>query len=71
MQLPPHDEEPTNSLTIGAECTISLWVKPANVGGNLFTKQMESSPYTIRYAVTLSTYTPQLVTYITDYETST
>ena len=43
MRLPPHPNNDESSLVIGAESTISFWIRPSNEEGILFSKQENSS----------------------------
>ena len=54
MRLPPHPNNTNNSLVIGAESTISFWIRPSNEEGTLFSKQENSSPFISRFSVVLS-----------------
>ena len=58
MQLPPHTFDTSNSLVIGAENTISIWLKPTSTEGSLFVKQTNSQANI--YRLHLNGLTPEL-----------
>ena len=42
MQIPPHVSDPSFPLTLAAECSFSLWIRPKSPNGVLFEKQDDS-----------------------------
>ena len=69
MQLPPHSQNGSDSLIIGAENTISIWIRCKSGNGVIFTKQ--DSSQNVYYSIDLSSYLPSINIYIYDWLTYT
>ena len=59
MSLPPHISESNYLLTIGAEFTVSMWIRAKDSTGVLFEKQTETSTTIISYQ--LESYVPKIL----------